>query len=229
MKVRRDSERTRVVGYLRVSTSDQAQSGAGLAAQREAIVLDCSRRGWELVTIYEDTASGKSMNGRPQLRAALAELGAGNADVLMSSKLDRLSRSAVDFGSLLEQARREGWKVVVLDLGVDTSTPAGELVAGVMVQVAQFERRRIRERTSDALQAIKKTGKKLGRPRQVRAEDEVFVVGRRAQGARMREIADELTERGPAPGGGRWHVSEIQRILARNPLLAGRVRSTSAG
>lgn len=158
-----------MVGYLRVSTSDQAESGARLAAQREAIELDCGRRAWVLVTIYEDTPSGKSMNGRPQLRAALAELAAGNADVLMSSKLDRLSRSAVDFGQLLERARREGWKVVVLDLGVDTSTPAGELVAGVMVQVAQFERRLIGERTSDALQAIKKTGKRLGRPRQVRA------------------------------------------------------------
>jgi len=207
-----------VVGYLRVSTSDQAESGAGLAAQREAIEHECRRRGWELVTIYEDTASGKSMNGRPQLRAALAELAAGNADVLMSSKLDRLSRSAVDFGQLLERARREGWMVVVLDLGVDTSTPAGELVAGVMVQVAQFERRRIGERTADALRQKAKAGVKLGRPRKVRPEDEVYVVGRRAQGASMREIADELTERGPAPGGGRWGVSEIQRILGRNPL-----------
>jgi len=108
--------------------------------------------------------------------------------------------------------------VVVLDLGVDTSTPAGELVAGVMVQVAQFERRRIGERTADALRQKAKAGVKLGRPRKVRPEDEVYVVGRRAQGASMREIADELTERGPAPGGGRWGVSEIQRILGRNPL-----------
>jgi len=111
MEVVQESPRTRVVGYLRVSTSDQAESGAGLAAQREAIEHECRRRGWELVTIYEDTASGKSMNGRPQLRAALAELAAGNADVLMSSKLDRLSRSAVDFGQLLERARREGWSL----------------------------------------------------------------------------------------------------------------------
>src|SRR5258708_36118280 len=61
------------------------------------------------------------MNGRPQLWAALADLAAGNADVLMSSKLDRLSRSAVDFGNLLAQAKREGWAVVVGDLGMDTS------------------------------------------------------------------------------------------------------------
>lgn len=207
-----------MVGYLRVSTADQAESGAGLSAQREAIEVDCQRRGWQLVTIYEDTASGKSLNGRPQLKAALAELAAGNAEVLMSSKLDRLSRSAVDFGQLLETARKQGWKVVVLDLGVDTSTPAGELVAGVMVQVAQFERRRIGERTKDALEQKAKSGVRLGRPRSVRPDDEAFVVGRRAQGASMREIADELTERGAAPGCGPWRVSVIQRILARNPL-----------
>ena len=62
----------------------------------------------------------------------------------------------------------------------------------------------------------------LRHPLCVRPEDEAFVVGRRAQGASMREIADELTERGPAPGGGRWQVSVIQRILARNPLTSRR-------
>lgn len=219
MKVRPlASGQTRAIGYLRVSTLDQAESGAGLDAQRLAIEQDCQRRGWDLVTIYEETASGAAMTNRPQLRAALAELAAGNASVLMSSKLDRLSRSAVDFGNLLAQALKQGWQVVVLDLGVDTSTPVGEMVAGILAQVAQFERRRIGERTSDALQAIKRTGKKLGRPRTVKPEAEAFVVGRRAQGASMRMIADELTERGNAPGGGRWQVSEIQRILTRNPL-----------
>ena len=101
---------------------------------------------------------------------------------------------------------------------MDTSSTVGELVAGVLVQVAQFERRRLSERTSDALQAIKTSGKKLGRPRAVKPEAEAFVVGRRAQGASMREIADELTERGAAPRGGRWQASSIQRILTRNPL-----------
>ena len=48
------------IGYVRVSTSDQAESGAGLAAQRAAIEAEAARRGWELTEIYTDTASGKS-------------------------------------------------------------------------------------------------------------------------------------------------------------------------
>ena len=212
----------RVIGYLRVSTPDQAENGASLRAQRDAIESECQHRGWKLARIYEEQASGKSAKNRPQYRAALAELAAGNADVLMSSKLDRLSRSAVDFGVMLEQAKREGWKVVCLDLGMDTSTAVGELIAGVMIQVAQFERRRIGERTSDAMQAIKRAGKKLGRPRKVHVDDEVYVVRRRVEGATYREIAAELNDRGHAPGGGVWHVSEIQRIIQRNSPKKGR-------
>lgn len=60
-----------VVGYIRVSTEEQADSGAGLAAQRTAITAECERRGWRLLGVYEDAgASGKSLEGRPQLAEA---------------------------------------------------------------------------------------------------------------------------------------------------------------
>lgn len=48
----------RVLGYIRVSTDEQADSGAGLAAQRAAITDECARRGWELLEIHEDAARG---------------------------------------------------------------------------------------------------------------------------------------------------------------------------
>src|SRR5438270_7416921 len=83
----------RALGYIRVSTSDQAENGAGLEAQRRAIADEAKRRGWELVELYEDHASGKSLNGRHELRRALARLSAGEADALIVAKLDRLSRS----------------------------------------------------------------------------------------------------------------------------------------
>ena len=61
-----------VVGYIRVSTSEQADSGAGLEAQRAAITAEAERRGWEFVHVFEDAgASGKSMNGRAGLQEAL--------------------------------------------------------------------------------------------------------------------------------------------------------------
>src|SRR5215467_4612695 len=72
-----------VVGYVRVSTAEQADSGAGLEAQRAAISAEAERRGWRLVQVYEDAgASGKSLNGRPGLQEALQAVETGEAEAL---------------------------------------------------------------------------------------------------------------------------------------------------
>ena len=85
-----------VIGYVRVSTEEQGLSGAGLQAQRAAIIAECERRGWELIEIAEDVGSGKNLK-RPGIRAALDTLAAGDASALVVAKLDRLSRSMLDF------------------------------------------------------------------------------------------------------------------------------------
>lgn len=69
----------------------------------------------------------------------------------MVYKLDRLSRSVIDAGHLLERAQREGWNVVALDFGLDLSTPNGKLVANVLTSVAEWEREMTALRTSEAL------------------------------------------------------------------------------
>ena len=154
-----------VVGYIRVSTSEQADSGAGLEAQRAAIRSEAERRGWQLVHVFEDAgASGKSLNGRRGLQRALEAIEAGTAEGLVVAKLDRLSRSLLDFAALMERARKGGWNVIALDLGVDTSTPAGEMMASVLATFAQFERRLIGQRTKDALAIKRAQGVVLGRP-----------------------------------------------------------------
>ena len=103
----------RVIGYVRVSTDEQVESGAGLAAQRSAIAAECSRRGWKLAALLEDAgASGGSMRGRPGLHCALETIEAGRADALVVAKLDRLSRSLLDFASLMDRSRRCGWSMV---------------------------------------------------------------------------------------------------------------------
>ena len=101
---------TKVVGYIRVSTDEQGDSGAGLEAQRAAIAAEAKRRGWHLVEILEDTASGKTMTRRPGLAAALQRLESGAADALAVAKLDRLSRSLLDFAGLVERSRKQGWQ-----------------------------------------------------------------------------------------------------------------------
>src|SRR4051794_29938711 len=87
----------RALGYCRVSTGGQVDSGAGLDAQRTALQAEADRRGWKLELVIEEGLSAKDLN-RPALSAALARLDKGEADVLMVSKLDRLSRSVKDFG-----------------------------------------------------------------------------------------------------------------------------------
>jgi DNA invertase Pin-like site-specific DNA recombinase len=119
------------------------------------------------VVWYEDAGlSAKSLD-RPQLQAALARLHVPpkrrDVDGIVVAKLDRLSRSVVDFAGVLELARARKWAMVAIDLGVDTSTPTGELVANVMMSVAQWERRVIGERTSAAMQAAKRQGRHMGR------------------------------------------------------------------
>ena len=82
----------------------------------------------------------------------------------MVAKLDRLSRSIIDFATLLEEARRLGFNVAALDLGLDLSTPQGGTGSDVIASVAQWERRIIGERTREALAVKRADGVRIGRP-----------------------------------------------------------------
>src|SRR4051812_33313444 len=113
--------RGRIIGYIRVSTDEQGASGAGLEAQRSAILAECERRGWQLVRVEEEVLSAKTLR-RPGLQRALDACRSGEAAGIVVAKLDRLSRSLIDFAGLLTEAQRGGWNVVALDLGVDLST-----------------------------------------------------------------------------------------------------------
>lgn len=211
------TSRVRAVGYLRVSTIEQADSGAGLAAQRAAIEAEVVRRGWHLVEVFTDASSGKTIVGREALSAALGAVGDGRADVLIVSKLDRLSRSLLDFAGLMARAQSEGWNLVALDLGIDLSTPAGEFLASVMASAAQWERRIIGQRTREAMAAKRAAGVRLGRPRLVRDEVAEQILSARAEGRTWQQVADLLNDQAvpTALGGRQWYPS-----TARNAALA---------
>ena len=158
---------TTMIGYLRVSTDEQATSGLGLEAQRETIQRYADSQGWTIVW-YEDAGFSAKDKNRPALQSALARLHQSpktrDAAGIVVAKLDRLSRSVHDFSGLLLLANARKWSVVAIDLGVDTSTPTGKLVANVMMSVAEWERDIIGERTIAALQAARRRGVQLGRP-----------------------------------------------------------------
>jgi DNA invertase Pin-like site-specific DNA recombinase len=206
----------RVVGYIRVSTQEQSDSGAGLEAQRRALEGEAERRGWTLATVFEDAgASGKSMSGRLGLQAALQAVEGGEAEALVVAKLDRLSRSLLDFAALMERARKSGWSLVALDLGVDTSTPSGEMMASVLATFAQFERRLIGQRTRDALAVKRAQGVRLGRPREIPDETIARISEMYTSGLSVAAIARRLNEDHiQTPRGGSWHSPGVARVLS---------------
>lgn len=203
-------------GYIRCSTAYQAESGAGLADQRRAIGIECERRGWTLDHIYADEgASGRSIERRPELQAALDALQEGSASVLVTAKLDRLSRSVLDFASLMARAEHEGWAIVVLDVNVDTSTPSGEMMAHVVASFAQYERRLISDRTRRALAVKKAQGVILGRPRSIPPDVRNLIAELRSDGLSYQRIADALNADDVPRGqkGVKWWPSTIQHVL----------------
>ncbi len=210
------AEQATFVGYVRVSTEEQADSGAGLAAQRATIEAEAARRGWTLGVVFEDAGvSGKSMTGRHALTEALAAVESGQAAGLIVSKLDRLSRSVVDAASLLDRSRRAGWSLVCCDLGVDTSTPAGEAMANVMSTFAQLERRLIGQRTKDALAVRRAQGVQLGRPRKVLPSVVARIVAERNSGKGWTAIGRDLdADRiATAHGGARWYPATVRAVF----------------
>jgi DNA invertase Pin-like site-specific DNA recombinase len=203
-----------VIGYIRVSTDQQAESGAGMAAQRSAIRRQCEQHGWELAHIFEDNgASAKSLKGRPGLTEGLELLANGGASALVVAKLDRLARSVHDFAGLVRIAEREGWGIVALDLGVDMTTPTGGLLANVTASVAEWERRIISVRTSEALAQRKAAGVRLGRPRSLDPLVADRIRSRRSAGATLQGIADELNDDAvTTPSGRTWSPALVRKV-----------------
>ena len=206
----------RAIGYIRVSTDEQHHSGAGLSAQRTAITDECARRGWDLVEIIgEESGASSATLDRAGLREATGRLDRGEAAVLVVAKLDRLSRSVAQGAQVMDQAKRRGWALVCLDFGLDTTTPAGEMVANVILSTAQYERRLIGERTRDALAAKRAAGVRLGRPQVLTPAIVVRIVAEREAGRSLPAIASGLVADGTptARGGAVWYPSTIAAVL----------------
>ena len=125
----------------------------------------------------------------PSLREVLQLLASGQGDGLVVAKMDRLARSIINAANIIEAAQAQGWSLVVLDLGVDLTTPAGEAMAHMMATFAQFERRLIGLRTKEGLAVKKSQGVRLGRPPVVKDEVVGRILSLRGQGFSYREIA----------------------------------------
>lgn len=204
----------RAITYARVSTNAQAESGLSLDRQARDTASHVALKGWEhLEHLVDEGRSGRRTTGRDGLKAALSMLAAGDADVLVVSKLDRLARSVIDFARIMQTADHQGWDIVLLDLDVDTTTAAGRLMVRIFAACAEFESERIGDRVRDAHAERKARGVRHGRPelpenvrRRISAE--------RDQGETLTAIASRLNEElVPTARGGTWHPSTIAHVL----------------
>jgi len=218
----------KAIGYIRVSTEQQADEGVSLAAQRAKINLWCELNDCELVAIYEDAGiSGSTIEKRPQLQAALAEMKKDMALVVYS--LSRMSRTTEHCISITNELKAKGGNLVSITEKLDTSSAMGEFFFTVMAALGQMERKLTGERTKAALAHKKAIGEKYapvpfgykeieGRLEVVKAEAQIVaeINRKRAAGSSMHLIARELNEQGViGKQGGKWYASTVSCILKR--------------
>jgi len=183
-----------LIGYARTSTADQV---AGLEAQTR----DLKAAGAEKIFSEQISARAK----RKELEAALDYLREG--DTLIVSKLDRLARSVRDLMEMVEAIEAKGARLRILAMDLDTGTPTGKLILGVLGSVAEFERGIMLERQREGIAKAKAEGKYTGRqPTAMRRAEEVLTL--------LREGKTEM-EAAEAAGISRASVQRIKRQAKR--------------
>jgi putative DNA-invertase from lambdoid prophage Rac len=190
-----------VVGYARISSPDQSEDGQ----------VDALRHAGAARIVVEKVSG---VAERPLLDELIASLKGGEA--LAVTEVSRLGRTVSDILQLADDLRRRGVHLRILNLGIDTGTPAGGLVLTLMAGLARFERELLRERQRRGIEAARQRGKHLGRPPLLNASHAEAAI-RRLQTESLAVIAGE------------WRVSE--RTLSRHvkkyagsaplPLLPG--------
>jgi DNA invertase Pin-like site-specific DNA recombinase len=214
------------IGYARRSKADDP-NGVSIAAQRYAVTRACEEREWQLVEVLEeDGVSGRRGRKRPALDSVLARLDAGEADVLVVARLDRLARSSIDFGLVAERSRRARWTLVILDPAVDGSTPYGKAMLQMAAIIAELESDLISMRTREAMAEKKRQGMVFGHPPQIPKPIRQRIVRERAAGRCYAHIARDLQAEGvpTVKRGARWSGSTIKSVVRQAQGLPGTER-----
>lgn len=224
----------KAVGYIRVSTEEQAKEGVSLDNQRKRIEAFCVAKEWTLGRIYADEGiSGGSLK-REGVQELIQDCSRAMFDVVVIYKLDRLTRSVKDLGYLIEMFDKSNVAFSSVSDNFDTTTANGKLVLNILGSVAQWERDIISERTRDAL-AHKRSELQIYSPlplgfeagedgRLIENEKELAIVKRiralRSQGLSYQKIANRLNAAGLKTKKGRvWRKGTIYKVL-RNPIHA---------
>jgi DNA invertase Pin-like site-specific DNA recombinase len=149
----------------------------------------CERRGWTVAGEFVDAGISGTKEHRPALDRLVSLCRKRSVDAVVVYRYDRFARSLRQLVNALEDFRALGIDFISLHEGVDTSTPNGRLVFGILASIAEFERELIRDRVRSGLAAVKAKGRHLGRPRVI--VDAARIGALRAQGRSWREITVE--------------------------------------
>jgi site-specific DNA recombinase len=223
------------VAYVRVSTADQADSGAGLAAQRAAIEAFAKANGLAITAWHEDAgvSGAAAVEDRPGLMAAIGDLRRGG--VLLIAKRDRVARDSFLSLVIEKLVAKRGASIASCDGIANGDTPADAFMRSILDAAAQFERGLIRQRTRAAMATKRKAGHRIGevpfgwdlgddgRLVENAAEQKVIacILDCRKAGMSMREIAAILNGQAVSTKkGGIWYGETVRSILGRIDALA---------
>ncbi|NBW66548.1 recombinase family protein [bacterium] len=206
------------VGYVRVSTARQGDSGLGQEAQEEMIRQYASFAKLEVSGFASEVMSGAAGKRRPVFEDLVARCKRGEMSGIIVAKLDRLGRSGIALMKLAEDAKQHGFRVIIAS---DALTIPGEsandrMFLNVLYAMAEWERDTISERTIDALASAKARGKVLGPPRRLQAVSEARVRELRAAGMGFSAIARQLNEESVPSASGKPWIHTMVRAVFRN-------------
>lgn len=205
--------------YARVSTQLQVNDGVSLDVQERQLQQAAELAGFtDIELVREEGRSGKSISGRPALTQVLKRLDAGEAQALFVTRIDRLARSTQDFLSIVDRANKNNWRLVMLDLNLDTSSYQGRFVVTIMSALAEMERGIIAERQRDVHKDRKARGVVWGvdmGPRNKTPEEiKQRILSERASGASFKTIADGLNRDGvPTQNQRKWYPTTVRNLL----------------
>jgi DNA invertase Pin-like site-specific DNA recombinase len=205
--------------YARVSTAMQVNDGVSLDVQERQLKQAAELAGFtDIEFVREEGRSGKSISGRPALTDALKRLDAGEAQALFVTRIDRLARSTKDFLSVIDRANTNGWRLVMLDLNLDTSSYQGRFVVTIMSALAEMERGIIAARQKDVHEDRRKRGivwgVDMGPKNKTPEEIRQRIVSERASGASYRTIAEGLNRDSiPTQNGRRWYPTTVKNLV----------------
>lgn len=220
------------IGYCRVSTHGQADSGVSLQAQQERIRAMAVAHGLELAEIVVDAGESAKSLERPGLERLLEMVRKGQVSSVLIFKLDRLTRSVKDLGTLLELFAQKRTSLISISESLDTGSAGGRLVTNLLMSVAQWERECCSERTALALRHKRDSrlvwnhtpfgyrregGSLVPLPEEQAVIQQILSL--RAEGRSLRAIAEVLNSAGvPSKMGGTWKPQVVSDVLRLNSV-----------